>query len=130
MDCKKSLRKSEHQKMNPVECVESATKWADSLVRFEARGPGDLDNAMRRVERRHGVPYSALWALRYRKPKDVMASIYFRLRDAFEAERERQIRLMEHQIEIEKAAGNISNSVHAAEALAREAGSDSSGETT
>lgn len=60
--------------MSGVAIVDSAANMARDLVQREARGPGDLENAMRRIEARYGVPYATLWSLRYRKPKDIMAS--------------------------------------------------------
>lgn len=67
--------------------VEEAKGWADFLVRREFRGPGDtLDAAMARCERKHRIARSVLWGLRYRPPKDMMVSLYMRLRSAYEAE--------------------------------------------
>jgi len=60
--------------------VDQAAVWARELTRQEARGPGDLSNAWRRLEARYGVPAATFWSLRYRKPKDILASVYFRLR--------------------------------------------------
>jgi len=119
MDRQKRLRNDqERPNMSAVGLVDEASAWAEKLVLRESRGPGDLNNAMHRISKRHGVPYTALWRLRYRRPKDVMASIYFALQAAYEAERARQLRALQHEIEIEKAAGRTSsNSVRAAQAL-------------
>ena len=109
---------SEQKRMSSAAFVEDASRWARALVSSESRGPGDLDNAMRRVERRHGIPYRTLWGLRYRQPKDMLTSVYFALQAAYDAERARQLRALQHEIEIEKAAGRASsNSVRAAQAL-------------
>ncbi|VFU07904.1 hypothetical protein [Methylocella tundrae] len=117
--CKNPLRDSQK---SDVPYVERASVWADALVRKETRGPGDLDNAMRRAARASGVPYSAFWALRYRRPKDILASIYFALRDAYEAERARQLQALKHELEITAAqAGDSAHSVRAAQALVDEA---------
>lgn len=62
--------------MSAVAFVEQSRAWARDLVNADVRGPGDLDNAMRRVEARWGIPFAALWSLRYRPPKDVGASVY------------------------------------------------------
>jgi hypothetical protein len=98
--------------------VDVAKGWASDLIRREARGPGDLDNAMRRLEARYGVPYSTWWSLRYRPPKDMLVTVFDRLRDAYRAECERQIKRLEHDITITKAiAGADSAAVCAAEAL-------------
>lgn len=114
--CKKPLRSE--QNMSAVEYVSQASEWANDLVRNEMRGPGDLDRAMRRVERKSGVPYAKLWALRYRKPKDILLSTFFALREAYVAERERQLRMLEHEIETTREiAGTGHHSVRAAEAV-------------
>jgi hypothetical protein len=62
--------------MNAATFVDSAGKLASYLVAREMRGPGDVDNAMRRLEARYGVPYQALWNLRYRRPKEIAAHVY------------------------------------------------------
>ncbi|TPL40659.1 hypothetical protein [Mesorhizobium sp. B2-4-6] len=67
--------------------VAQAQGWADFLVRKEFRGPGDtVDAAMARCERKHRISRSVLWGLRYRPPKDMMVSLYMRLRSAYEDE--------------------------------------------
>jgi len=101
--------------------VAEAREWAKVLVHREMNGPGDLPNAMRRVERRHGIPYSMLYSLRYRPPKDMLISAYLRLREAYLAECERQEKLLRHEREIAStktlAAAAL---VRAADAVARE----------
>ncbi|HVI30438.1 hypothetical protein [Hansschlegelia sp.] len=98
--------------------VERAARWADALVRAESRGPGDLDNAMRRIARRYRLSHSVLWRLRYRRPRDVLASVYFTLLAAYEAECARQIDRLAHELEITKAvAGVDGRAVRAAQAL-------------
>lgn len=116
--CKTSLR--EAQTPEPNEIVEEAAAWAEAMVSREARGPGDLPNAMERIARRYGIPHSVLWSLRYRRPKDLFASVYFKLRAAYEAECERQLRQLQHELEITKArAGAAHPAVVAAEAVVR-----------
>ncbi len=115
--CKKSLRDEQMSDR----AVDQAAGWARALTQSEARGPGDLDNAWQRLEARYGVPASTFWSLRYRKPKDIVASIYLRLRGAYEAECQRQMRKLHHEIEITKAiAGADHAAVRAAEALVDE----------
>ena len=101
--------------------VSAAQAWANELVRREARGPGDLENAMRRLEARYGIPWRTFWALRYRPPTDVLHGIYERLRTAYLAECDRQTRLLRHEIEITKIiAGPDAPAVRAASALVSE----------
>jgi hypothetical protein len=103
------------------EAVLQARNWANELVRREARGPGDTENAMHRLEARYGIPWRTFWQLRYRKPKDVFVSVYQRLGAAYQAECERQKRLLEHELYITKQiAGPYSAAVVAAEAVAGE----------
>lgn len=112
---KKSLREAQ---MDSAGLVDQAAEWSNALVQREARGPGDLPNAMERIERRYGVPYSAMWALRYRRPKDILASVYFRLHAAYQAECERQRKVLEHELAITEAlAGSDHPAVVAAKAL-------------
>lgn len=100
--------------------VDQAVTWAKRLTQAEARGPGDLENAWRRLEVRYGVPWRAFWSLRYRRPKEIAASIYLRLQAAYAAECERQMRRHQHEFEITKAkAGANHPAVVAAAALVR-----------
>lgn len=104
-----------------MEFVASAREWANALVRRESRGPGDMEGAMRRLEARYGIPWRVFWSLRYRPPTDVLASIFFRLQQAYQQECDRQVRLLRHELEITKAkAGPYSSAVAAAEALVAE----------
>lgn len=85
--------------------VKQARDWADRLIAQEMDGAGDTGDAMRRVARRYGVPFSALWALRYRPPKDVFASVYLALFQAQEAMRDSQSRKLANEYAIAKATG-------------------------
>ena len=89
--------------------VTQARQWANDLVRREVRGPGDTANAMRRLEARTGIPWRVFWGLRYRPPSDLWASVHERLRAAYLAECERQMRKLEHDIEITKAVAGPDN---------------------
>lgn len=98
--------------------VSNAQDWANELVRRESRGPGDYENAMRRLESRYGIPWQMFWRLRHGRLKDIYVSIYVRLQAAYQAECERQMRLLAHEIEIAKARGlAAAPAVRAAETL-------------
>ena len=100
-----------------------ARQWANALLRRETRGPGDQENAMRRLEHRYGIAWRTFWTLRYRPPGDVLKGVYDRLRAAYMAECGRQERLLRHEIEITRLkAGPDAAAVCAAEALAGEEG--------
>lgn len=77
----------EQKPMTDMTAVDEAASWADLIVRREHRGPGDtLDAARMRAARKHRLPEQTLWSLRYRKPKDLSASIYRALYRAYVAE--------------------------------------------
>jgi hypothetical protein len=78
--------------------VADARQWANELIRRESRGPGDLENAMRRLEARYGIPWRTFWALRYRAPADVFVGVYLQLKAAYESECLRQERLLKHDV--------------------------------
>jgi hypothetical protein len=89
--CKNPLRENQKSAWEagpmPDAFVQDAQGWADFLIKREFKGPGDtLDAAMARCERKYRVSRSVLWGLRYRPPKDLLVSVYMRLRGAYEAE--------------------------------------------
>jgi len=108
------------------EVVAEASEIARFLTAREARGAGDTEGSMRRVETRYGVPFSILWALRYRRPKDIAASILIRLRAAHAAECERQLKALQHELEIARAKGLSASPL--VRAAARLSGEDHSAE--
>jgi hypothetical protein len=111
---------SQDLQMSPTAFVEEAADKAKWLVQRETRGPGDLDNAMRRLEARYGIPFATFYNLRYRKPKEIFVSAYIAVLAAYEAERERQQRLLEHERTIETAKTGVAGYFsRAADALAR-----------
>ena len=69
--------------------VSNAREWANELIRRESRGPGDLDNAMRRLEARYGIPATTFWRLRHGRIKEIFASTYVKIQSAYLAECER-----------------------------------------
>lgn len=114
---KKFLREPE---MSSVAYVEQAAEWSRKLTQMRARGPGDTDNAMRGIERDYGIAHSILWSLRYRpdRYRSIGVEIFARLRAAYAAECERQVRKLAHEITVTKAlAGADHPDVVAAQAL-------------
>lgn len=83
--------------------IADARAWANELIRRESRGPGDLNNAMHRLEARYGIPWRTFWQLRYRPPVDVFVSVYVQLKTAYEAECARQERLLQHERHVTEA---------------------------
>jgi hypothetical protein len=107
--------------MSDAAYVDEAARWAKWLTHAEARGPGDMEPAWRRLEARYGVAWRTFWALRYRKPREITASVYARLSAAYQAERERQLRLLQHDMEITRTiAGPDHAAVRSAQALVGE----------
>ena len=91
--------------------VDQAAIWAKELTSRESRGPGDMENAWRRLEARYGISFGTFWALRYRKPHNIFIEIFAQLHSAYQAECERQMRKLAHEIEITK---KITGASHAA----------------
>lgn len=107
------------KQMSDAAYLDDAERWSKDLTRMRSRGPGDLENAMRSIERDYGVDYWTLWRLRYRKSalRDIGVSAYMRLKAAYQAECERQMRKLQHEIEItEQVAGAAAPAVAAAKA--------------
>lgn len=107
--------------------VDEAAAWATKLTQAEARGPGDIENAWRRLESRYGVPWRVFWALRYRKPREIGISAYVRLQQAYRAERERQLRRLEHELAITTATARPSANLVAAVSAVVGEGNDTTG---
>jgi hypothetical protein len=99
--CKKLLRDKQMSAVTFVQDASTKTRW---LVERESRGAGDTRNAMERIARRYGIPFQALWTLRYREPRDILVSVYSRICEAHEAECSRQARLLNE--ELQKAQPN------------------------
>ena len=83
--------------------VSEAKEWASHMVLREMRSPGDLENAMRRLESRYGIPWRTFWNLRYRPPADILVGVWRQLHSAYEAECQRQERLLAHERHIAEA---------------------------
>lgn len=110
--------------MSDAAYLDQAATWSKDLTRMRARGPGDMKNAMRSLERDYGIDYWFIWQLRYRRDrlKFLSVSMYDRLRAAYQAECERQMRKLQHEIiATEQIAGPDHNAIRAAKALVREA---------
>ena len=86
----------------PMSSVEIAADYASRMVERESRGPGDTEQAMRRIEAKTGVGYWTLWALRYRRRdlKTIAADQFQRIRTAYLATCERQLSALQHEMAI------------------------------
>ena len=83
-----------------------ATGYVKRMVQRESRGPGDIDNAMRRIEQRYGLPFWSLWHLRKGKAKTCDASLYARVRAAYLDMCQRHADALLHEIEMETLGGD------------------------
>jgi hypothetical protein len=86
--------------------LDEAVGWSRDLTHMRSRGPGDIENAMRSIEREYGVDYQTLWRLRYKAPslKDIGVTAYMRLKAAYQAECDRQLRKLKNDIALTKAS--------------------------
>jgi hypothetical protein len=106
--------------MSDAAYLDQAAAWSKDLTRMKARGPGDTENAMRRVEREYGIDYGFLWSLRYRRERlrTISISVYEGLRAAYREECQRQMRKLENEIiKTEEIAGPDHAAVRAVKAL-------------
>ncbi len=106
--------------MSDAAYLDQAALWSKDLTRMKARGPGDTENAMRRVEREYGIDYGFLWSLRYRRERlrTISISVYEGIRAAYRAECAAQMRKLENDLQrTEEIAGPDHHSVVAARAL-------------
>jgi hypothetical protein len=110
--------------MSETAYLDQAAVWSKDLTRMKSRGAGDIENAMRQIEREYGIEYGFLWSLRYRRDRlrTISISVYEGIRAAYRAECERQMRKLEHEIvKTEQIAGPDSTAIRAAKALVGEA---------
>lgn len=68
---------------NPDKLVSEASGWALGLWEFVHRGMGDTQEAaMHRAAKLAHVSPNTIWKLRYRRPRDIAVSVYFKLKAA------------------------------------------------
>jgi aromatic ring-opening dioxygenase catalytic subunit (LigB family) len=93
--------------------IDRAVNWSKDLTRMKSRGPGDIENAMRRIEQEYGIDYGFLWSLRYRRQqiRSISISVYQKISAAYQAECSRQMRKLKHEIAITEAITGIGNAV-------------------
>lgn len=86
--------------------VEAATDYVRTMVQRESHGPGDIDNAMNRLEARYGLPFWSLWHLRKGRAKTCDTSLYARIQSAYLDMCKRQVSNLLHEIEMETIGGD------------------------
>lgn len=100
--------------------VEVAADYANRMIEREARGPGDTEEAMRRIEAKTGIGYWTLWGLRYRRRdlKTIAADQYMRIRNAYLATCARQLQALQNEMAVEQArCGDVEDLVAETEAF-------------
>lgn len=103
----------------PPMSVEAASNYVRTMVQRESRGPGDIDNAMQRLETRYGLPFWSLWHLRKGKAKTCDVSLFVRIRNAYYDMCQRQADSLLHEIILEAATDDTLEDLEAeASALA------------
>jgi hypothetical protein len=90
--------------------IEAASDYARQLVEMEARGPGDTEGAMFRLEQRYGIGTNQLLHLRAGRAKSCDVSLFARLRMAYLDLCASKVRTLQHKIAIEEATGDDTNS--------------------
>lgn len=83
-----------------------ATGYVKRMVQRESRGPGDIDNALRRIGQRYGLPFWSLWHLRKGKAKTCDVTLFAGIKGAYLDMCQRQAESLLHEIKIELAAGD------------------------
>jgi hypothetical protein len=86
--------------------VDLAIDYARKAVQTEARGPGDLEDAMRRLEATTGVGYWTWWGLWNKRRKLVDHDLFQRVRGAYLDLCKRQLSKAQHVLAIEAAKGS------------------------
>lgn len=79
-----------------------ATVFVRRMVEEETRGNGDVDAALRRLERHFGLDYWPLWYLRKGKAKTITVELYAKIRDAYLQYCSTKISGLQHEIRTER----------------------------
>jgi len=97
-----ACRENQYQERE-VSSAEMATGYVRRMVETEAKGWGDQDNAMARLEVRYGISFWSLNNLRTGRAKTIEASLFARIRGAYLDLCSRHVAKLQHEISIEKA---------------------------
>lgn len=81
----------------------AATELVRKMIHRESNGPGDAENAMRRIAERYGIGFWTQDHLRKRRAKTVDGSMLGRIRGAYIDMLERQMALLQAELDIERA---------------------------
>lgn len=75
----------------------TATEYVRQMVRDESQGPGDIENAIARLSRKHGLTKSQLEHLRRGRAKTCDINLFQRIRLAYLDHCQRQIETFKRQ---------------------------------
>ena len=101
-----------------VSSVDLAAEYCRRMLAQEARGPGDIEEAMHRIEIKTGIGYWVQWAFRYRKPKTVDRDLFSRIRGAYLGLCDRQLQRLQHDLAVDRAKGGGDDTLEDLEAQA------------
>lgn len=100
--------------------TDATIEYARKMIQAEARGPGDLEPAMTRLEARTGIGFWTLRGLWYRRRKLVDNDLFLAVRGAYLSLCERQVAIHQHNLAVEAKKGGedvVSDLVAEAEIL-------------
>lgn len=89
--------------------LEAAADYARQLVDLEARGRGDTEGALFRLEQRYGLGPNQVMHLASGRAKSCDVSLFAKLRLAYLDLCAAQVRKLQLKIAIEEATGDVSN---------------------
>ena len=87
--------------LDTIDLIETRQR-IDKMIERETRGYGDTANALERICEQYRLPFWTLNRIREGKAKTVNGGIIRRVRHAYVAYCERQIRLLQNEIETHK----------------------------
>lgn len=81
----------------------AATELVRKMIHTESNGPGDAENAMRRIAERYGIGFWTQDHLRKKRAKSVDGTVLGRIRGAYIDMLERQMSRLASELAVEKA---------------------------
>ena len=105
MKCKET-KHLEHEMSSAVE----AQSYVQRMVARESKGWGDTQPALERIQTRYGLPYWTLNNIRIGRAKTVEGGVLRRIKAAYYDMCARQIRSLQHELEIGGGHGGADNS--------------------
>lgn len=93
---------------SPVSAADQAIDFARRAVNAEARGHGDVEDAMHRLAAKTGVGYWTWWGLWNRRRKTADADLLGVIRGAYLLVCQRQLATLQHALAAEeRQSGNV-----------------------